>query len=152
MMQQALLQAKKAFETDEVPVGAVIVDSISKEILAQSHNLTENLQDATAHAEMLAIQAACKKKGSKYLNDCDIYVTLEPCPMCAQAISFARIRRIYFGAYDSKSGGVEHGARVLNATSCHHTPEIIGGIEETQCAQLLKAFFVLKRVDKENLK
>jgi len=141
----ALKEAEQAFSQDEVPVGAVIVDSVSGEIISSAHNEMDTRKDSTAHAELLAIQKACAKKGQSRLDDCDLYVTLEPCPMCAQAISFARLRRLYFGAYDPKGGGVDHGAKIFNASSCHHSPEIIGGLEEQKCAQLLKAFFEKKR-------
>lgn len=141
----AFREAEKAFFRDEVPVGAVIVDSLSGEVIASSHNEMEARKDPTAHAELLAIQQACAKKGQGRLEGCDLYVTLEPCPMCAQAISFARIRRLYFGAYDPKGGGVDHGVQIFHASSCHHAPEVIGGLEEQKCAQLLKAFFETKR-------
>lgn len=144
-MQCAIHQAEKAYAQDEVPVGAVIVDSLSGDIIAVAHNEMEQQKDPTAHAEMLAIRRAIVSKGEGRLRDCDLYVTLEPCPMCAQAISFARIRRLYFGAYDSKGGGVDHGAKIFNASSCHHSPEVIGGLEEKECAQLLKKFFENKR-------
>lgn len=139
----ALMQAKKAFEKQEVPIGAVVVKDGT--IIAASHNLTETQHDSTAHAEALAIRSACKALGQKYLLDCDLYVTLEPCAMCAGAISLAKIRRLYFGAYDPKSGGVEHGARVFSQTTCHHKPEVYGGIMEEECGELLKLFFVEKR-------
>ncbi len=141
----ALQEAQKAAARNEVPVGAVIVDSKTGKIIASAGNLVEELQDPIAHAEILAIKAACKAKNSWHLDDCDLYVTLEPCPMCAQAISFARIRRLYFSAYDIKSGGVEHGAKVFEASSCHHKPEIYGGINEKQASDLLKSFFQNKR-------
>ncbi|MBI2707053.1 MAG: nucleoside deaminase [Proteobacteria bacterium] len=144
-LHDALREAEKAFSHDEVPVGAVIVDALSGEIIASAHNEMETRHDSTAHAELLAIQQACTKKGRGRLEDCDLYVTLEPCPMCAQAISFARLRRLYFGAYDPKGGGVDHGAKIFNASSCHHSPEIVGGLEEQKCAQLLKEFFEKKR-------
>ena len=144
-MQCAIQEAEKAEAQDEVPVGAVIVDSVSGEIIAFAHNEMEQNQDPTAHAEMLAIRRAVAAKGEGRLRDCDIYVTLEPCPMCAQAISFARIRRLYFGAYDPKGGGVDHGAKIYNASSCHHVPEVIGGLEEEKCAHLLVEFFGRKR-------
>lgn len=140
-MECALSEAEKAFSYEEVPVGAVIIDSHSREIIATAHNEMVRRRDPTAHAELLAIQRACIKKGKSRFEECDIYVTLEPCPMCAQAISFARLRRLYFGAYDSKGGGVDHGARVFNASSCHHIPEVVGGLEENKCSQLLKDFF-----------
>jgi tRNA(adenine34) deaminase len=144
-MECAFSEAEKAFAQDEVPVGAVIVDAKSGKIVASAHNEMVRRMDPTAHAELLAIQRACLAKESGRLEDCDIYVTLEPCPMCAQAISFARFRRLYFGAYDPKSGGVDHGARIFNASSCHHSPEVIGGIEEQKCSQLLINFFEKKR-------
>jgi tRNA(adenine34) deaminase len=142
-MQTALELARLAAGENEVPVGAVIVKD--GQIIAESYNLTETMNDPTAHAEMLAINAACEVLESPRLVDCDMYVTLEPCPMCAQAISFARIRRLYFGAFDPKGGGVENGARIFNASSCHHKPEIYGGIEESECGQLLKEFFAVRR-------
>lgn len=145
-MHCALLEAEKAFSQEEVPVGAIIVDSLSGEVIAAAHNEMVSRKDPTAHAELLALQEACAKKGVGRLEDCDLYVTLEPCPMCAQAISFARIRRLYFGAYDPKGGGVDHGARIFNASSCHHRPEIIGGWQEEKCSLLLKDFFKNKRL------
>jgi len=144
-MQLALRQARLAYEQGEVPVGAVIVDSATQEVIAAAHNLTESASDPTAHAEMLAIRAACAALGSPRLTACDLYVTLEPCAMCAQAIAHARIRRLYFGAYDSKGGGVEHGARIFTHPTCHHKPEVIGGMEEMASAVLLKDFFAGKR-------
>ncbi|MCK5295997.1 MAG: nucleoside deaminase [Alphaproteobacteria bacterium] len=125
----------------EVPVGAVIVNGKSGEIIASSGNRVEELKDPTAHAEILVIREAAEKLGQVRLEECDLYVTLEPCPMCAAAISHARIRRLYFGAYDPKSGGVEHGARVFSHKTCHHRPEVYGGIMETDCSNLLKDFF-----------
>lgn len=142
-MQLAIEQARKG-AASEVPIGAVVVSS-SGEVIASAHNLTETNSDPTAHAEMLAIRAACEKTGSARLPDCDLYVTLEPCPMCATAISFARIRRLYFGAYDPKGGGVENGARIFAQSTCHHAPEIIGGIAEEECSALLKDFFKARR-------
>lgn len=144
-MHLAIERAKVAPEQDEVPVGAVIVDSQTGEIIASAHNLTEALTDPTAHAEILVIREASRKMRSTRLTHCDLYVTLEPCTMCAQAIAFARLRRVYFGAYDPKMGGVEHGARVFQQPTCHHKPEVIGGIEEAQCADLLREFFYAKR-------
>ncbi len=144
-MQCAFKEAEKAFSQEEVPVGAVIVDTQSAKIIASAHNEMVQRKDPTAHAELLAIQQACLKTGKGRLEDCDIYVTLEPCPMCAQAMSFARFRRIYFGAYDPKGGGVDHGAQIFNASSCHHIPEIIGGVEEQKCGQILIDFFKKKR-------
>ncbi len=121
------------------------MDAASRKIVSSAHNLTESRLDPTAHAEMLAIREACHTLGSPRLHNCDMYVTLEPCPMCAQAISFARIRRLYFGAYDVKGGGVENGPRIFHQATCHHRPEVIGGMEETVCADLLKQFFAEKR-------
>lgn len=143
----ALQEAEKAFVLGEVPVGAVIIDPTSGTIIARAHNEMEQRKDPTAHAELLAIQRACQAKGVSRLENCDIYVTLEPCPLCAQAISFARLRRLYFGAYDPKGGGVEHGAQIFQAPSCHFAPEVIGGLEEEQCALLLKSFFKAKRTE-----
>ena len=145
LMQAAMAEAESAFDRGEVPVGAVIVDGANGEIISEASNRTEELDDPTAHAEMLAIQAATAKVGSARLSDCDLYVTLEPCPMCATAISFARIRRVYFGAYDPKSGGGDHGARIFEQSSCHHKPEVYGGIFETACGEILKKFFKVRR-------
>jgi tRNA(Arg) A34 adenosine deaminase TadA len=127
-----------------VPVGAVLVGADGV-VLARAGNRTRELSDPTAHAEMLAIRAACAALKSERLAGADLYVTLEPCPMCATAISFARIRRLYFGATDSKGGGVEHGPRIFSLPSCHHAPEVYGGIEETRSAALLRAFFAGRR-------
>jgi tRNA(adenine34) deaminase len=146
-MLAALEEAKIAAARGEVPVGAVIVDPASGKIIATSGNRTENDHDPTAHAEILAIRAACAEIQAPRLPDFDLYVTLEPCPMCAAAISFARIRRLYFGAYDPKGGGVDHGARVFSHTTCHHAPEVFGGIHETDCAHVLKEFFAARRSD-----
>jgi tRNA(Arg) A34 adenosine deaminase TadA len=144
-IQEAIKKAREAFASNEVPIGAVIVDYKEGRVIATGHNMTCNLNDATAHAEIVAIRKACKKLGNWQLNNCDIYVSLEPCPMCAQAISIARIRRLYFAAYDTKSGGVENGARVYNACSAHHKPEIYGGICESEASDLMKDFFRQKR-------
>ena len=114
-------------------------------VLARAGNRVEAANDASAHAELLALRAAAARLGSPRLPDCDLFVTLEPCPMCAQAISFFRVRRLMFGAYDPKGGGVEHGARVFDAASCHHRPEVIGGIRESECADLLRSFFADRR-------
>ena len=140
----ALKEAEAAAVRGEVPVGAVIVDKTGK-ILAQCGNETRSLNDPTAHAEVLAIRSACRVLGSERLIDCDLYVTLEPCAMCAGAISFARIRRLYFGAGDPKGGAVEHGPRFFSQSTCHHTPEIYGGIDEIRCGEMLKAFFEARR-------
>lgn len=141
-MQAALAAARSALPA-EVPIGAVIVKD--GKIIATAHNLTETDRDPTAHAELLAIRSAAKLLGSPRLVDCDLYVTLEPCPMCAAAISFARIRRLYFGAYDVKGGAVESGPRLYGQPTCHHAPEIVAGLAEGECAQLLKDFFSDKR-------
>jgi tRNA(Arg) A34 adenosine deaminase TadA len=140
----ALAQAEAAGERGEVPVGAVVVGGDGT-ILARAGNRTRELSDPTAHAEMLAIRAACAAVGSERLTGADLYVTLEPCPMCAAAISFARIRRLYFGAGDPKGGGVEHGPRIFTQPSCHHAPEIYGGIAEARSARLLQEFFARRR-------
>ena len=143
-MQLALAEARRAAAIGEVPVGAVIVDARGR-VLARAHNRVETDRDPTAHAEIVALREAGRQRGSARLVDCDLYVTLEPCPMCAQAIAFARIRRLYFGAADPKGGGVEHGARVFAASSCHHRPEVYGGIGEQAAADLLRAFFQERR-------
>ncbi len=144
-MQLALTEARKAMSRGEVPVGAVIVDYRSDQIIAISSNLCEEQHDVTAHAEMLAIKQASNILSSPRLPMCDLYVTLEPCPMCASAISFARIRRLYYGAHDIKSGGVENGARIYNASSCHYKPEIYAGIGERESSLLMKDFFKSRR-------
>ena len=143
-MQIALEEAEAAAARGEVPVGAVVV-SPSGEIVARAGNRTLEDKDPTAHAEMLAIRAACMALGTERLINCDLYVTLEPCPMCAGAISFARIRRLYFGADDPKSGGVEHGARVFSRSTCHHAPEVYGDIESSPSRALLQTFFAARR-------
>jgi len=143
-MAQALALARAAYERGEVPVGAVVVDAGGK-VIASASNETEAAHDPSAHAELLAIRAACKARGAPRIPDCDLYVTLEPCTMCAAAISFARIRRVYFGAYDPKGGGVEHGSRVFSHPTCHHKPEVYGGIDEAECGVILKDFFRNKR-------
>jgi len=143
-MDLALAEAEAAGELGEVPIGVVLV-SASGEILARAGNRTLGSCDPTAHAEILAIREACAKLGSERLVDCDLYVTLEPCAMCAAAISFARIRRLYFGASDPKGGAVEHGPRFFAGPTCHHTPEVYSGIGEARAAALLKAFFVARR-------
>ncbi len=141
----ALTQAELAAKAGEVPVGAVIVEAKSGEVVAAAHNRVEKESDPTAHAELLAIRAAAAKIGAARLPGCDLYVTLEPCPMCAQAIVFARLRRLYFGASDAKGGGVEHGPRIFAQPSCHHRPEIYGGIDELRAARLLRDFFKARR-------
>jgi len=143
-MGRALIEAEAAGKRGEVPVGAVVAGPDGA-LLAAAGNRTRDLADPTAHAELLAIREACAKLGAERLTGCDLYVTLEPCAMCAAAISFARIRRLYYGAPDPKGGGVEHGARVFNQATCHHAPEIYSGIDEDRAAALLKAFFQAKR-------
>ena len=140
-----MAEAEAARDRGEVPVGAVVVDGSTGAVLARAGNGVEAGRDPTAHAEMLAIRAAAAERGTARLVDCDIYVTLEPCAMCAQAIAFARLRRLYFGAADPKGGGVEHGARVFQQPTCHHRPEVIGGIQESRAAQLLRRFFEARR-------
>ncbi|MCJ2083692.1 nucleoside deaminase [Methylobacterium sp. J-090] len=136
-------EARRAALAGEVPVGAVVVRD--GRVIAAAHNRPRALKDPTAHAEILAIRAACGILGDERLTGCDLYVTLEPCPMCAGAIAFARIRRLYFGAYDPKGGGVEHGPRVFNQPTCHHAPEVYGGFREAEAAGLLRAFFAERR-------
>jgi tRNA(adenine34) deaminase len=139
----AIEEAAAAAARGEVPVGAVVVrDGV---VLARAGNRVEELSDPTAHAELLAIRAAGSWLGAPRLEGCDLYVTLEPCPMCATAISFARIRRLYFGAYDPKGGGVDHGPRVYDHPTCHHRPEVVGGLEEVRAAELLRGFFRERR-------
>jgi tRNA(adenine34) deaminase len=140
----ALQEARAAAARDEVPVGAVVTDAAGT-VLSRAGNRVEELHDPTAHAEILALRAAASLRASPRLPDCTLTVTLEPCPMCAQAASFFRVRRVVFGAYDPKGGGVEHGARIFNAASCHHVPEVIGGVREEECADLLRAFFLARR-------
>jgi tRNA(Arg) A34 adenosine deaminase TadA len=140
----ALDEAIQARELGEVPIGAVVVGAAG-EILASAGNRTLTSRDPTAHAELLAIRDACAKLGSERLPGCDLYVTLEPCAMCAAAISFARIRRLYFGAADPKGGAVEHGPRFFAQATCHHAPEVIGGMSESEAAALLKQFFAERR-------
>jgi len=143
-MPLALEQASAAAGRDEVPVGAVIVDPDGN-VVAQAGNRVLELHDPTAHAEMLAIRTAAQSLGSERLSGCDLYVTLEPCPMCAQAISFARIRRLYYGASDPKGGGVDNGPAIFNQPSCHHAPEVYGGVGEVVAAKLLTSFFESRR-------
>lgn len=144
-MNLALHEARAGAELGEVPVGAVLIDGATGDLLARAHNRVETQHDPTAHAEMLVLRAAAERLGAKRLIQADLYVTLEPCAMCAAAISLAHIRRLYFGAYDPKGGGVDHGARIFEQTTCHHRPEVFGGIEESQSAALLKTFFLSRR-------
>tara|TARA_B100000029_G_scaffold422224_2_gene428835 strand:- start:1622 stop:2155 length:534 start_codon:yes stop_codon:yes gene_type:complete len=140
-MRLALEEAEEASQRGEVPVGAVIVDPTTNDVIATAGNRIVERHDPTAHAEMLAIQEAARAVGSERLGGLDLYVTLEPCPMCAQAISFARIRRLYFGAADRKGGGVENGPRLFAQSTCHHRPDVYGGIDESQASALLRDFF-----------
>ena len=140
----AFAEAEAAGWRDEVPVGAVLVDADGS-VVAKAGNRVEAEHDPTAHAEMLALREGAAKLAQKQLDSCDLYVTLEPCPMCAAAISLARIRRLYFGAYDPKGGGVEHGPRIFDQPTCHHRPEIYGGIDERKAGALLRAFFKERR-------
>jgi tRNA(adenine34) deaminase len=143
-MAQALREAEAAAARGEVPVGAVLVDA-EGEVVAAAGNRTEELADPTAHAELLAIRAGASRLGRPRLVGCDLYVTLEPCPMCAQAISVARLRRLYYGAADPKGGGVDHGPQIFTSSSCHHAPEVYGGIGEGRAAALLQRFFRARR-------
>ena len=142
-MSIALEEARAAGARGEVPVGCVIVHD--NKVIARAGNRTLADHDPTAHAELIAIRAAAAAFGSERLTECDLHVTLEPCTMCAAAISFARIRRLYFGAADPKGGAVEHGVRFFAASTCHHRPETYGGINESECAALLKDFFQARR-------
>lgn len=141
----ALAEAAAAAARGEVPVGAVIVDAGRGRVLAVAGNRVEELSDPTAHAEVLVLRAAAAELGAPRLPGCDLYATLEPCAMCAAAIGLARIRRLYFAAYDPKGGGVEHGARVFERTTCHHRPEVYGGLEEQAAQVLLRRFFAERR-------
>lgn len=143
-LNELILLAKTAAQRGEVPIAAAVVAS-GGTVLSTAHNEVEMRRDATAHAELLAIQQASVVRGSKYLEDCTLYVTLEPCAMCAQAISLSKIKKVIFGAYDPKGGGVEHGARVFAQSTCHHAPEVIGGVNEAECAALLVDFFKARR-------
>ena len=149
LMKLALREARDSQRRGEVPVGAVIVSRQDGEILAKAGNRIEELGDPTAHAELLAIRLAAARLGSSRLLNCDVYVTLEPCAMCAGAIAFAKVRKLVFGAYDPKGGAVEHGPRLFSHPTIHHRPEIIGGVMEIDCAELLTTFF-LDRREKSN--
>ncbi len=144
-MERALAEAHLAATQGEVPVGAVLVEGGSGRIVAARGNRTRQAPDPTAHAEMLVIRDAAETLGAERLTGCDLYVTLEPCPMCAQAISLARLRRLYYGAADPKGGGVEHGPRIFTQPTCHHAPEVYGGIDEARAGALLRDFFAEKR-------
>lgn len=139
----ALAEAEAAGAAGEVPIGAVLV--LDGQVIARAGNRVERDLDPTAHAELLAIREGARQLGAKRLPDADLYVTLEPCPMCAQAIAFARLRRLYFAAYDPKGGGVDHGPRIFEQSTCHHRPEVLGGIQELDAARLLRDFFKERR-------
>jgi tRNA(adenine34) deaminase len=143
-MHLALAEAEAAAMRGDVPVGAVLVDG-ERRVLAAAGNRVEADHDPTAHAEMLVLRAAAARLGAARLDECDLYVTLEPCAMCGAAIGFARLRRLYFGAYDPKGGAVEHGPRLFDQPTTHHRPEIYGGIEEGRAGELLRDFFRARR-------
>ena len=143
-MMRAFAEAEKAGWRGEVPVGAALAGPDGAVIAAAGNEVAVS-NDPTAHAEILVLRAGAAALGQKQLDGCDLYVTLEPCPMCAGAIALARIRRLYFGAYDPKSGGVEHGARIFDQPTCHHRPEVYGGIDERRAGALLRAFFKERR-------
>jgi tRNA(Arg) A34 adenosine deaminase TadA len=143
-MEIALKEAQAAAERGEVPVGAVITDARGA-VLARAGNRVEAQRDPSAHAEMLALRAAAGLRGEKHLADATLWVTLEPCAMCAQSASLFRVARVVFAAYDPKGGGVEHGARVFAHPQCHHAPEVVGGVRESEAAALLREFFAARR-------
>ena len=142
-MRRALALAERAAADGEVPVGAVVIRD--GELIGEGANAPRRLSDPTAHAEMIAIRAAAEAIGADRLQDCELWVTLEPCAMCAGAIALARIARVYYGAPDPKGGGVEHGARVFAQPTCHHRPDVYAGIGETEAGALLRTFFQAKR-------
>ena len=144
-MERALALAAYAAEQDEVPIGAVVVNPENGEIVSEAYNLSEHVADSSAHAEILAIRKACEKLKCNRLRGMDLYVTLEPCTMCAAAISFARIQNLYFGAVDAKGGAIVSGVKFYDSPTCHHRPEVQGGIMERECGQILKDFFKAKR-------
>ena len=144
-MERALALAAYAAEQDEVPIGAVVVNPENGEIISEAYNLSEHVADASAHAEILAIRKACEKLKCNRLRGMDLYVTLEPCTMCAAAISFAGIQNLYFGAVDGRGGAVVSGVKFYDSPTCHHRPEVQGGIMERECGQILKDFFKAKR-------
>ena len=149
VIEHALKKAKKAAKIGEIPVCAVIFDPLKQKVISCAVNRTERDHDPTAHAEILAIKKACRHIRRTRLNEYDMFVTLEPCPMCATAISFARLRRLYFGAYDIKGGAVDHGCRIYYHTTHLYVPEIYGGISESRCADVLTDFFKTLRGDKK---
>lgn len=141
----ALEYAFRALTENEVPIGAIIIHQPTGKIITAQHNQMQRLKNPLAHAEMITITEACRILNRQRLNDCILYVTLEPCPMCAQAISFARLGKIIFGAYDPKGGGIIHGPRIFDQSTCHFQSEIIGGVREDACKTILKDFFKSKR-------
>ncbi len=147
-MDEAIKEAKKALKNNEVPVGAIIVNSVTGKVVARSGNKNISDKDPTAHSEMIVIREAARKLNSHRLNDCDIYVTLEPCSMCASAISLARIRRVYYGASDKKFGAIDNGPKIYKQKSCHHEPEVYGEIKSVECAKILQNFFKNRRDEK----
>lgn len=144
-MRAALEEAQKAAERDEVPIGAVLVHRESGDITARNGNRTRELNDPTAHAEILVIREMCQIEGAQRIPGYDLYVTLEPCTLCAAAISFARIGKVTYGASDSKGGGIDHGAKFYAQPTCHHRPDVQSGVLERECGQILKNFFKSKR-------
>ena len=144
-MTQALTEARAAEVRGEVPVGAVLVEAATGVVLARAGNRVEELSDPTAHAEVLVIREVAAARCDVRLPQCDLYVTLEPCALCATAIAYARLRKVVFGAYDPKGGGVEHGPQIFDQPTIHHAPEVIGGVMETECAAILKVFFAQRR-------
>jgi tRNA(Arg) A34 adenosine deaminase TadA len=144
-MERAIALARDAAHRGEVPVGALVVEAETGRIVAAAANRTETDRDPTAHAEILALREAARTLGAARLPGCDLYVTLEPCAMCAAAIAFARIRRLYFGAFDPKGGAVDHGPCLYRQPTIHHRPEVVGGVRESDCARLLKTFFAERR-------
>lgn len=143
-MELAFEEANKAAARGEVPIGAVLVDATGK-VIAAAGNEVEARNDPTAHAELLVLRKGGEVIGAPRLPECDLYVTLEPCPMCATAASFARVRRVIFGAYDPKGGGIEHGARVYQQPTCHHRPDVVGGVQAARADVMLKQFFAVRR-------
>ena len=147
IMRLALKEAEKALLCNEVPIGAVLTDSKTNKVIAKAHNLSE-AKNCLCHAEILVIEKACKKLKQNRLRDMDLYVTLEPCTMCAAAISFARIKNLFFGAYDEKGGGITSGAKFFEQQTCHHKPNITGGVLKDDCSKIIKDFFKQKRDSK----
>ncbi len=147
-MKIALKEAQKAFNQDEVPIGAVIVDPVDEKVIARAHNLGEHTKDALAHAEVEVMRKACRKLKQNRLWGLDLYVTLEPCTMCAAAASFMRIRKIYYAAEDVKGGAIENGVTFYNSSTCHYRPQTEAGLMADQASDLLKSFFKAKRHEK----